>query len=73
VTILAPALSVDTASAACCGCAARDCDTCNAGGCGDCGRCATVTHFRCDPYRCSWVPDFGSCVRCYGCSACGPQ
>jgi hypothetical protein len=83
-TILVQAPTVDVASAACAGCAigdygrcggcaVRDNDNCDTGGCGDCGRCATITHFRCDSYQCSWVPDFGSCMRCYGCSGCGPR
>ncbi len=87
--ILVPVLSADIASASCgacavrgydrsdagdCGgCAVRDYDRCDAGDCGSCERCSTVTHFRCGLYHCSWVPDFDSCMRCYGCSACGPQ
>lgn len=83
-TALVPMLSVGTASADCgacalqnsdhCGgCAIRDYDRCDAGDCGSCARCSTVTHFRCGLYSCSWVPDFDSCLRCYGCSACGPK
>jgi hypothetical protein len=72
-TILTPVFFVDTASACGGGCAARDYDRCGAGGCGSCERCATVSHFLCDLNQCGWVPDFDSCLQCYGCSACGPR
>jgi hypothetical protein len=84
-TILVPVFSVDIASASCgaCaaagdhdrygGCAVRDYDRHDSGDCGSCERCSTTSHFSCGVYRCSWVPDLDSCMRCYGCAACAPN